>query len=317
MQLCLAVAAGIALRGAPGVRTRAPADQTSAGTIHRLHPLYIARRGLWRKEIPPAQQSTISFTRKGEGPMKHRIPESAIDITDLNPVRTGHGSRVQLGLISRTILIAAFFAVITPIPVESADCTSADDWGKFKNVFSCPVDGGAAIRQGDSCAKEGGTFRAARGIDRYHNALDLDAMEGTKVLATKPGKVAVAANDWGSMGSTVIIDHEDGDYSVYGHLNDVSVSSGKCVKSGEAIGTVGYSGNAKCLKDNNLSAHLHFAVIRAARLGLADGSGPISAAIKNGQDWIEFARDFFPGDNLDLGIKDPSILLQNTVGCLK
>ena len=119
------------------------------------------------------------------------------------------------------------------------------------------------------------------------------------------------------MGNAVIIDHEDGDYSVYGHLAQLGVEKGACVKAGDVVGTVGFTGNAQCLKDKGLSSHLHFAVIRAAKIGLADDGKPIATATKNADDWLALGKEVFPGDNLDLGIKDPQILLQNVAGCLK
>lgn len=145
----------------------------------------------------------------------------------------------------------------------------------------------------------------------------MNAAEGTVVVATKPGRVAVAANNWGNMGHVVIIDHEDGDYSVYGHLADIKTTKGTCLQAGTAIGSVGYSGNAQCLKDNGLGPHLHFAVVRAAATGLADAGKPISTAVENAGDWLELAPEYFGNDNLDLGIKNPKVLLQNVSGCLR
>ncbi|WP_134500728.1 M23 family metallopeptidase [Microvirga pakistanensis] len=217
----------------------------------------------------------------------------------------------------RTLVIAAPLAAISSAAFAQA-CATLDDMGKFKNTFVCPVKSGAKIRPSDACAPNGGgSFRAGREGNRYHNALDMNAAEKTDVLATKPGKIAVADANFGKMGAAVIIDHEDGDYSVYGHLNEVKAKKGACVKAGDLIGTVGFTGNGVCLKEKGLSAHLHFAVIRAAQMGLADVDKPIGSAVKNGNDWLELAKEIFPGDNLDLGIKDPELILTNVAGCLK
>ncbi len=97
----------------------------------------------------------------------------------------------------------------------------------------------------------------------------------------------------------------------------MKATKGACVKPGDLIGTVGYTGNGSCLKGKGLIAHLHFAVIRAAQIGLADGGKPIATAVKNGNDWLELAKEVFPGDNLDLGIKDPEPILKNVAGCLR
>lgn len=204
----------------------------------------------------------------------------------------------------------------------AATCTPDNTLSQYKNKFVCPVSGGGQVRaKGDVCAKTGGRFSSTRGDDNHrHNALDINASEGTGVVAVKPGKVTVAQNNWDSDngGTTVIIDHEDGDYTIYMHLKSVGVKKNDCVKAGTAIGTVGYTGNAACLKKNDLVAHLHFQIIRAAKTGLTDApSHPLTKAIKNGQDWLDLAPEFFGNDMLDLGIKDPEPILNNVAGCLK
>ena len=56
-------------------------------------------------------------------------------------------------------------------------------------------------------------------------------------------------------GLHVIIDHDGGLSSLYGHLNSVLVESGDVVLAGEVIGTVGSTGNAT-------GPHLHFEIRR-------------------------------------------------------
>jgi murein DD-endopeptidase MepM/ murein hydrolase activator NlpD len=77
------------------------------------------------------------------------------------------------------------------------------------------------------------------------------------------------------MGNTVILDHLAGAYTVYGHLDTISVAEGVTVKTGQKLGTVGYSGNANDLKAASLPPHLHFALIQAGQTGLADQNRPL------------------------------------------
>lgn len=224
----------------------------------------------------------------------------------------------------------AMFAAITLVPSEViAGCNDdTDALISGKNAFSCPVvlvpplATAGVVRGPDACAKEGGRMDSNRGQGRKHNALDINSAKGTAVLATKPGLIAVSRN-WDpdhkgtNMGEVVIIDHEDGDYSVYGHLDARSVKEGACVKVGQKIGTVGYTGNGACLEKNGLSPHLHFAIIRAAKAGLANPkNGPIAATIKNANDWLEFGADFWGNDIVDLGIKNPQPILKNIDRCI-
>jgi murein DD-endopeptidase MepM/ murein hydrolase activator NlpD len=148
--------------------------------------------------------------------------------------------------------------------------------------YTCPLAGSPAIRGSDTVATTGGRFDSGRS-GRRHGALDLNSSEGTDVFAVRDGRAAVAASDWGVLGNTVIVDHGDGEYSVYAHLNDISVSPGATVKSGEKLGTVGYTGNAGALRSAGLPPHLHFALIRGDSAGLADGKGPLQQ-LRNGAD---------------------------------
>ena len=126
----------------------------------------------------------------------------------------------------------------------------------------CPLDRVAVVRGSDSEAREGGGFYAAR-KNGIHGAVDLNGSVGEPVYAVANGKVVVAAHsDWGKLGRTVVVDHRDGGYTVYGHLNTVEVNVNDNVTAGHLIGTIGYSGNAASLQKKNLPPHLHFAYFR-------------------------------------------------------
>jgi murein DD-endopeptidase MepM/ murein hydrolase activator NlpD len=149
--------------------------------------------------------------------------------------------------------------------------------------YSCPLAGSPAIRGSDTVATTGGRFDSGRSGGRKHGALDLNSSEGTDVFAVSAGRAAVAASGWGVLGNTVIVDHGDGMYSIYAHLSDISVSPDAKVKSGDKLGTVGYTGNAEALRSAGLPPHLHFALIRGNSAGLADANGPLQQ-LRNGAD---------------------------------
>ncbi len=166
-------------------------------------------------------------------------------------------------------------AALLLLAVVSAGAQSAN--------YSCPLAGSPAIRGSDTVAATGGRFDSGRGNGQKHGALDLNSSEGTDVFAVRAGRVAVAASDWGVLGNAVIVDHGDGEYSVYAHLRDVSVATDASVNAGEKVGTVGYTGNAVALRTAGLPPHLHFALIRGAGAGLADANGPLQQ-LRNGAD---------------------------------
>jgi murein DD-endopeptidase MepM/ murein hydrolase activator NlpD len=85
-----------------------------------------------------------------------------------------------------------------------------------------------------------------------HSGVDLEAEEGTPVMAIARGKVALVANHFFS-GLSVIVDHGGGIQSMYFHLSKALVETGDLAEKGTAVGLAGSSGRAT-------GAHLHFGV---------------------------------------------------------
>ena len=83
-----------------------------------------------------------------------------------------------------------------------------------------------------------------------HLGLDYSGAEGDAVYAACAGTV-VSAIERGGYGLMVEIDHGDGFVTRYAHLASASVAIGNAVSAGDAIGTLGSSGNCK-------EPHLHF-----------------------------------------------------------
>ena len=83
-----------------------------------------------------------------------------------------------------------------------------------------------------------------------HLGLDYSGAEGDAVYAACAGTV-VSAIERGGYGLMVEIDHGDGFVTRYAHLASASVAIGDAVSAGDAIGTLGSSGNCK-------EPHLHF-----------------------------------------------------------
>ncbi len=88
---------------------------------------------------------------------------------------------------------------------------------------------------------------------RPHNGVDIAAKQGTPVLATASGTVALVHEDMFFSGKTVMIDHGHGLSSVYIHMNTITVAEGSVVQQGAQIGTVGKTGRAT-------GPHLHWGV---------------------------------------------------------
>ena len=87
-----------------------------------------------------------------------------------------------------------------------------------------------------------------------HNGADIGAARGSAVLAAKSGRVIQAG--WnGGYGISVMIAHDDGITTLYGHMDGCSVSVGQTVSQGETIGFCGSTGNST-------GAHIHYTMYK-------------------------------------------------------
>ncbi len=88
----------------------------------------------------------------------------------------------------------------------------------------------------------------------FHGGVDIAAEEGKNVYSVRWGKV-IYAGDINGYGNTVILEHELGYYTLYGHMDKILVEEGEKVDSGQIIGTVGATGKTT-------GPHLHFEIRR-------------------------------------------------------
>jgi septal ring factor EnvC (AmiA/AmiB activator) len=84
------------------------------------------------------------------------------------------------------------------------------------------------------------------------NGIGIGAPIGAAVRSVAAGEVTFVSQI-GTYGLTVIIQHGDGDYSVYGSLSRADVRVGQEVAKGEVLGAVGRA-------DPELDPHLHFEI---------------------------------------------------------
>jgi murein DD-endopeptidase MepM/ murein hydrolase activator NlpD len=97
-----------------------------------------------------------------------------------------------------------------------------------------------------------GSRRIINGQPRLpHSGLDFVAPLGTPVVAANAGRVALVG-EYFFPGRFVAIDHGLGLYTLYFHLETVTVGEGDRVDRGQPLGTVGATGRAT-------GPHLHLA----------------------------------------------------------
>lgn len=96
--------------------------------------------------------------------------------------------------------------------------------------------------------------RISQGFRWYHRAIDIANAVGTPILAADAGIVTVAGwPDNSGYGNRVIIDHNNGFSTLYGHMSKVMVTAGQTVKRGDVIGLMGSTGRST-------GPHLHFEI---------------------------------------------------------
>lgn len=101
----------------------------------------------------------------------------------------------------------------------------------LRGELPLPVDGGLAESFGEHLHPKFHTKIVQTGIL-------ISASMGASVRAVADGKV-VFAEAYQSYGPMVILDHGDGWYTLYTHLQSLQVSKGQVLHSGESVGEVG------------------------------------------------------------------------------
>ena len=130
-----------------------------------------------------------------------------------------------------------------PGSADAAPATSTlktSDYG----ALDWPVDGSIMYSFGRAINPNNTSIR--------WNGIGIEAPLGSPVKAIADGEVMVA-EPIGTYGTTVILQHGGGDYSVYGSLSRTAVNKGSKVAKGQVIGTVGQA-------DPDLAPHLHFEI---------------------------------------------------------
>jgi len=114
----------------------------------------------------------------------------------------------------------------------------------YTKSFILPTSGRLSTEFGESRTVNGAltTYR--------HSGIDIAAPRSAEVLSTNTGKVTLSM-PLILTGNSIVIDHGEGLFSVYFHLDKLYVSEGEIVERGQLIGTVGSTGFST-------GPHLHF-----------------------------------------------------------
>lgn len=138
---------------------------------------------------------------------------------------------------------APAFEIDAPLSEEVFSVLPEEVASSVFSEFQAPLTGRISSRYG---------YRSDpfTGETKYHRGVDIAVPAGTEVRAAAGG--TVTASTYGSAGGNyVIITHENGTQSYYGHLQTRTVSKGDSVERGQIIGLSGATGKVT-------GAHLHF-----------------------------------------------------------
>jgi murein DD-endopeptidase MepM/ murein hydrolase activator NlpD len=86
---------------------------------------------------------------------------------------------------------------------------------------------------------------------RFHAGIDIGSPSYQEVKAAMDGEVILARNTQTGYGKVVILRHDSGFSTIYGHLNVIIAREGEAVRQGQAVGGVGSTGKST-------GPHLHF-----------------------------------------------------------
>lgn len=96
------------------------------------------------------------------------------------------------------------------------------------------------------------------GEPAFHQGLDISTEKGQPIYATAHG-VVESSGYTGEYGNLIVLKHDFGLSTRYGHLSKFSVKPGAVVKRGEVIGFVGSTGRST-------GAHLHYEIVANGKL---------------------------------------------------
>ncbi len=117
---------------------------------------------------------------------------------------------------------------------------------------------------------------------RFHSGLDFGGKMGIPIVATADGFVEFAGKK-GGYGNFVLLDHEFGFKSAYGHMQpNLEVKSGSYVKRGDILGYLGNSGRST-------GPHLHYEIKYGQKA--LDPVGFINLNFHNFEKFVTLERD--------------------------
>lgn len=183
-------------------------------------------------------------------------------------LRIGQTIKIPAGGNAATVVAAAKPAAIDPVKTASTPAAEKTTPTKTLASYTPPKKDQKIIQQAEA---DDAVAPNSTGISKMRwpvrgrvisgfgsggkdgDGIDISVPEGTPVKAAENGVVIYAGNGLKEFGNTVLVRHEDGLVTVYGHASSLQVTRGQKVKRGQEIALSGMSGTTD-------SPKLHFEV---------------------------------------------------------
>ena len=183
--------------------------------------------------IAQEQESRLAALQRSARSTERRLSELERDQSRLNTLLASL-ERTRREDAARAPRAGGAPAAATPGSITTSDIGKLD-W---------PVEGRIVYRFGRDTLPSGGVIR--------WNGIGIAAPVGTPIHAVESGRVRLVGQ-FGTYGLTIVLEHGNGYYSIYSHLNSAAVKLGAAVTKGETIGAVGG-------QNSDYGPHLHFEI---------------------------------------------------------
>lgn len=204
-----------------GIATRAGIPRSVLAQANGLSKPYVVRNGQ-KLRIPRQKSHIVADGETGLGiANRYGVPYDAI--LTANGLSKGAAIRTGQKLVIPAMVANSRPASATPAAPAPAAPAAAD------SGFRWPL-AGKVIKRYDAGSA--------------HRGIDIAAILGQSVFATRAGKVIYAATEPTRFGKLVVLQHDGQWYSAYAHLSSIAVAKGASVKAGEPIGEAGTTGEA-------------------------------------------------------------------------
>ena len=192
-----------------------------------------------------SQSNVLNEMSKDELVLKSRLIEIEKKLLEMQELLDKKG-------IKRELSVGGEYIPADGLDLSYLDNMEKDIYELFNVIKSYPL--GKPVIQ--TAIRSGFGYRVDpfRAKPAFHSGIDFEAKPGQPVFATAEG-IVEKASWYYSYGNTVIINHENGYETLYGHLTRLDVEEGQRVKSGDLIGNAGSTGRST-------GTHLHYEIIK-------------------------------------------------------